>query len=170
MRSVSTALSAALGAPVQQPAILVQAAFTTPRYWSSFANITFGGNSYLREDIAVEGLQIGALQIEGTLVVGNADDAIGALVLSEGVQDRAFTLWGYDAAATATGDVVFLAQAVGAGAQVAEGRVQIELRHRAQFMLSPRTYITAGATFGPLLAAGTVLKINGQDFQLARRN
>lgn len=170
MKTISSALSAALGAPVQQPALLVQAEFATVRRWSSFADIAAFGLSFTKEDVRLEDLDVGALRLQGTLTLGNADDVLGTLVMSEGVQDRAFTLWGYDAAAGATGDFVRLADAVGAGAQVGSGAVRIELRNRAEFMLAPRTYITAAAGFGPLLAAGTLLKINGQDFKLSRRN
>ena len=168
MKALSGPLSAALGAPVQQPALLVEAGFTTVRRWSSFASITWNGHSWAREDVAVEGLEVGALRLAGTLLLGNADDAAGALALAEGVQDRGFRLWGYDAAATGAADVVWLADAVGAGAQVGARSVRIELRHRAEFMLAPRTFVTPEA-FGHLLPAGTLLKINGQDFRLARK-
>lgn len=169
MRSLSSALSAALGAPVQRPAILVELAFSPVKRWSSYADLTWSGQTWTKEDIAVEDLQVGALTVAGALRLGNGDGAMAALVLGQGVQDRAVRLWGYDAGATATGDVVWLADAVCAAAQIGPDAVRITLRHPAEYTLAPRTFVNA-ATFGPLVPAGTVLKINGQAYTLARRN
>lgn len=169
MLSLSSALSAALGGPVQQPAYLVQAAFTTVQRWSSHGTVTFGGNTFAQRDMTVEGLQVQALAVRGTLILGNADDVAGTLVLAEGTQDRAITIWGYDAGATASGDIVLLARAVGASADVGLADVRIALRHRSEFQQSPRTYCNAAAGFRTLLPAGTVLRINGLDIKLNRR-
>ena len=40
----------------------------------------------------------------------------------------------------------------------------------AQYLTSPRTYVTPDNGFNVLLAAGTVLRINGQDIRLDRRS
>jgi len=169
MLTLSSALSAALGGPVQRPAYLIQAAFNTVQRWSSHGTVTFGGHTYTPRDVTVEGLQVQALSIRGTLVLGNADDVAGTLVLAEGTQDRAITIWGYDAAATASGDIVLLARAVGASADVGPLEVRVALRHRSEFQQSPRTYCNAAAGFRTLLPAGTVLRINGLDIKLQRR-
>jgi hypothetical protein len=94
---------------------LVQAEFDTVQRWSSHAAITWSGNTWASTPMVLDGLQVGALQIRGTLVLDNRDGAAGSLVLAQGVQDRVFRLWGFDAAATAAGDVVWLADAIGAG-------------------------------------------------------
>lgn len=169
MKSLSGALSAALGAPVQRPALLVQVDFSTVQRWSSMATLSWGGHSWTARNLRVEGLQVQALRVQGSLLLGNADGVAGALVLAQGVQDRAITLYGYDAAATASGDVVWLASAVGAAAQVGPGEVSIALRHRAEFTASPRTYVTYEAGFGQMLPPGTVVRINGVDVRLDRR-
>ena len=169
MRSLASALATALGAPVQQPAILVEIAFATTRRWTSSAAVTWNSLSWTREDVALEGLQVQALQLQGTLVIGNADDGIGALVLAEDVADRAIRIWGYDAAATATGDVVPLCDAVGGAATIDENRVRISLRSPAELLLAPRTFVGPAAGFNNLLPGGTVLKINGRDLRLDRR-
>jgi hypothetical protein len=41
------------------------------------------------------------------------------------------------------------------------------LRHRTDHVYGPRTYI-GSETLGPLLPAGTVLRINGADYTLER--
>lgn len=169
MRSLSSALSAALGAPVQRPAVLVEIGFSPVKRWSSFSTLDWAGQTWVKEDISLESLQVQALSLTGALRLGNGDGAAAALVLGQGVQDRPVRLYGYDAAATALGDVVWLADAVCAGAQVALDAVLIELRHPAEYTLAPRTFVD-DAGFAPLLAAGTVLKINGQSWSIARRN
>lgn len=169
MKSLSSALSAALGAPVQRPALLVELGFSPIKRWSSYADVTWNGQTWTKEDVAVEGLQVDALTLAGTLRLGNGDGAAAALVLGQGVQDRTVRLWGYDAGATATGDVVWLADGVCAAAQVALDAVRITLRHPAEYTLAPRTFVST-ANFSPLLPAGTVVKINGQALTLARRS
>ncbi len=169
MITLSGALSTALGGPVQRPAYLLQASFSTVRRWSSHGTIAWGGFTWAARDMTVEGLQVQALAIRGTVVLGNADDAAGALVLAEGVQDIPITIYGYDAGATASGDVVLLGRAVGATAEVGPMDVRVSLRHKAEFQQSPRTYCNAAAGFKTLLPAGTVIRINGVDIKLDRR-
>jgi hypothetical protein len=168
MKNLSAALSAALGAPVQRPALLIEAGFATVRRWSSFATVAWNGNTWAAEAVDVQGLQVQPLRVAGTLVLNNLDGVAGALVLAEGVQDRSFRIWGYDAAATALADVVWLCDAVGAGAEVDDAEVAITLRHRSEFTFGPRTFVNPYNGFTQLQPAGTVLRINGLDFRLER--
>lgn len=168
MKSLSAALSSALGAPVQRPAVLIEMAFSPVKRWSSYADLAWNGQDWTKEDVAVESLAVGALSLTGTLRLGNGDGTAAALVLGQGVQDRAVRIWGYDAAATATGDVVWLADAICAGVQISLEAVRIELRHPCEYTLAPRTFVS-NADFAPLVPAGTVIKINGQSLTLARR-
>lgn len=169
MKTLSGALAAALGGPVQQPALLVEAGFDTVRRWSSFAALTWGGYTWTPQAMRIEGLQVAALSLRGSLVLDNRDGAAGALVLAEGVQDRAFRVYAYDAAATAAGDVVWLCDAVGGAASVSEREVAIALRDAAEATLSPRTFVNAANGFTQLVPAGAVLRLNGIDFRLDRR-
>jgi hypothetical protein len=170
VKSLSSALSAALGAPVQRPAVLVQMDFTLTRRWSSFQTITWSGQTWTKQALHVDGLQVQPLLVRGTLVLANTDGTLSNLVLSEGVQDRVVRIWGYDAGATAAPDVVWLADAVGASAEISpsSGEVRISLRHRAELVQSPRVYVTRAAGFEQLLPAGTAMRINGIDFILER--
>jgi hypothetical protein len=168
MRTLSSALSTALAGPVQRPALLVQMAFGTIQRWSSGETIGWNGNTWTAADVRVDSLAVEALRVSGTLVLGNLDGVVGALILAQGVQDREIIIYGYDAAATATGDVVWLATAVGASAQLTAREAQITLRHRSEFTASPRSYVNPAAGFNQLLPAGTVLRINGIDMRLER--
>ena len=168
MRALSSPLNNAIGAAVQRPALLVSIGFATVRRWTSGAALSWSGQSWTEAPLEVEGLEVGALTVAGTLTVGNLDGVIGGLVLSEGIQDKAISLYGYDAAAIGAADVVWLCDAVGAGAQIDARAVRIALRHRAQFVAAPRTYVNAAAGFTQLLPEGTVLRINGVDLTLSR--
>lgn len=169
MKSLSAALAAALGAPVQRPALLIEAGFNTVRRWSSFDTVAWSGHTWVAEAADVQGLQVQALRVQGTLLLNNLDGVAGALVLAEGVQDRSFRIYGYDAAATALADVVWLCDAVGAGAEVDDAEVSITLRHRSEFTFGPRTFVNPYNGFTQLQPAGTVLRINGLDYRLERR-
>ena len=170
MKDLTAALSAALNAPVQRPGLLVQVGFDTVQRWSSHGTVTWSGHTWTRRDMSVEGLVVQPLRVSGSLVLGNADDVAGTLVLSQGVQDRQVIIYGYDAGALAAADdVVWLCSAVGAAAEVDAAEVRISLRHRSEFTTSPRTYVTPEAGFTHLLPADTVLRINGIDMRLDRR-
>ena len=169
MRSLSSPLTTAQSGPVQRPAVLVQMDFSTPSRWSSGATTSWNSQTWTAADVRVEGLSVDALGVSGTLIVGNLDDAIGTLVLSQGVQDIPITIYGFDGAATGAADVVWLASAVGASAQLSAREARITLRHKAEFTASPRTYVNAAAGFTNVLPAGTVLRINGIDYKLERR-
>lgn len=169
MKSFTAALTSALGGPVQQPAALVEIGFSTPRRYSSFATLTWNSQTWTREAINLDGLQVEALRLSGTLAIDNTDDVIGALVLNEGAADKTIRIWGYDAAATATADIVWLADGVGGGARVDTTVVRIDLRNPAEEQLVPRTFVDP-ANFGTLLPAGTVIRIGSIDYRLERRS
>lgn len=169
MRSLSSPFSTALAAPVQRPGLLVSSGFSTVQRYSSGGTLSWNGNTWTAADVRVEGLSVDALRVSGTLVIGNLDDAIGALILAQGIQDKAITIYGFDAAATATADVVWLASAVGASAQLTHREARIALRHKSEFTHGPRTYVNAEAGFTQLLPAGTTLRINGIEMKLERR-
>jgi hypothetical protein len=169
MRTLSGPLTTALAAPVQRPALLVSIGFSTVSRYSSMATLSWNGFAWNQGDVAVEGLQVDALRVSGSLVIGNVDDVIGGLILSQGIQDKAISIYGYDAAATAAGDVVWLATCVGASAQVDRNYARINLRHKSEFVNTPRTFVNSGAGFTQMLAPDTTLRINGMDIILERR-
>lgn len=170
MKTRTPALTAAHSAPVQQPAWLVEMHFTTVQRWSSMGTVSWNGQTWAARDMRVENLAVQAFRLTGTLVLGNADDDIGTLLLTQGAQDRRIVVYGYDAAAlSAAGDALWLGAAVGSAAQISETEARIALRHRTEFVQSPRTYVTPLAGFTQLLPADTVLRINGIDMRLERR-
>lgn len=169
MKSISSPLASAFSGAVQQPAWLVEMYFGTVQRWSSMATVTWNGFTWARRDMRVEGLNVQPFKVSGSLVLGNETDDIGTLLLTEGAQDRRIVVYGYDASALGAADVVWLCEAVGSAAQVSETEARIALRHRSEFVQSPRTYVTPQAGFNQLLPADTVLRINGIDMRLERR-
>jgi hypothetical protein len=168
MKTVPSGLATALAAPVQRPGLLVQIGYAPVLRLSSRGAVTWGGQSWAAADMQVVGLQVQPFSVSGTLVLGNMDGSAGAMALAQGVQDRLITIYAFDGGATS--DATWLATAVGASAQVSPRDVRINLRHRCEFMASPRTYVNPQAGFTHLLPAGTVLRINGIDIRLDRRS
>ena len=138
MKWLSTALSTAWAAPVQRPALLVEIGFDTVQRLSSFDTLTWNGQTWAKSAFDVPSLLVLPFDVRGTLAMDNRDGVAGALVLSQGSQDRTVRLWGYDAGATGTSDVLWLADAVGSVATVSDATVEINLRHRSEFVQAPR--------------------------------
>jgi hypothetical protein len=169
MRSLSTALSAALGAPVQRPALLVEVNFSPVLRLSSGPAIpSWGGHAWQAAAVGIEGLRVEPFRVQGTLILDNTDGVIGQTCFSQGVQDRTIRIWGFDAAATGTPDVVWLCDAQGSATRIDERDVRIALRHRCELTVTPRAVVGPAAGINQRLAAGTVLRINGIDYRLER--
>lgn len=169
MKTLSTPFTNAATGAVQRPAMLVEIGFATPKRYTSAATLTWNSLSWTAEDIRLAGLNVEALRISGTLSIQNLDGVIGGLILGEGIQDKTVKVYNYDAAATALADVQLIADAVASSATINENVVTINLRHKCEFTLSPRTLVNVGSGFTYKLSPGVVLKINGIDYKLERR-
>lgn len=168
MKELSIDLSAALGAPVQRPALLVEIGYSPVVRLTTYTDITWDSRSWVVGPMRIDGLQVGPFNVAGTLVLGNADGAAGSMLLAQGIKDRAIRVYGYDAAAVGEPDVVWLADAAGSGAQIGTRDVRIQLGHRSEGSYAPRARVGAATGITQLLAAGTVLRINGIDLTLER--
>lgn len=168
MRSLSSALLTALGGSVTRPAYLVHIGWNVPVRLSSHGTVSWNGYTWSAADLSVDGVRVGAGAVSGQLVLGNLDDVYGALVLNEGVADVPVTLYGFDAAATASGDMALLGECVGGEAEITVETVTIALRDPASFLFGPRQFIGPATGFTQLIAAGKVLNINGQSYRIAR--
>lgn len=168
MKSLSSVLSAVYGRHVQRPGILVEAYFSTVRRWSSQGDVVWPSQTWSAADVSVDGLAVGPFSISGTLTIGNADGEAGALVLMEGVQDKVIRIFGFDADAPDSSDVVWLCNAVGGKCEVTPTTVKVTLRHAMEYVATPRTYVNAAAGFNQLLPAGAILTIGGTQYQLER--
>lgn len=167
MRTLSPELLAELALPVTAPGYLVRIAFAIPVYLSTLGDIEWDGNTWLAADVRVAGLSIGERPGQrARLSIGNADRVMGALVLGEGVAERAIDIW---AVWSGVVEPIHLFSGVGDEAQVAE-RVDIALvgeHQRTAFL--PRRFINAASGFRTLLPAGTVVRIGQQTIRLERQ-
>lgn len=168
MRTLSADLISRHAGAVQQPAWLVEIAFSSVLRLSSFDTVTVIGQTWTVADINVEGVRINGMSISGSLVFGNADDLFASYVLGEGVGGRAISIYGYDAAETDNEDVVHVIDCVGGEASVTAEKIIIALRDAKDFSYSPRKFINAANGFTQLIPAGKSIKINGQTYIIER--
>ena len=169
MKTLTAALQSAHSDPVQKPAWLVQVSFSTPLRVSSYDTVTYGGNSYDASDVDVSRVRVGGVDVDGSLILGNADDTVAALVLNEGISGRAIRIWGFDGAAVSSDDdFVLLVDAVAGRAVISGEKVTIELKESTAYAFTPRQYVAPPA-FTYLMPAGAKIKINGETYTIERR-
>lgn len=168
MRTLSQALQDAYAANVQRPAWLMTVAWPEPVYLSSYGDVSnFQGHFWVATDMDVSKVKIAGTEISGSVSLGNADDLFASATLNHGIAGREILIYGYDAAATATGDILLLARAVGGKATITPDKVVFTVREPVSRMFTPRLFVQPPA-FNHLLPAGTVLTINGQTYKIER--
>lgn len=168
MITLSAALQAVHAGVIQKPAWLIEIGFSSPVRLSSYGDLTYDSKNWTAADIDVSRVMVDATKVSGQLVLGNADDAFSSVLLSEGAADKAISIYGYDAGATATADVVLLVQCVGGEARIGRDRARIALRDSAEYTASPRSFVNAAGGFTYLLPAGASLTLNGQTYKVGR--
>lgn len=160
-----------MGARVTRPIYLVEVDFMPVSRLSTAGDVTWNGLSWSgARSVEVSGLSSdGTGSARAALSVGNVDLAFGTLALSQGVADRAVTIWSGDATALAAGDLVQVFAGVIQSAEVGDERVTFALGSvgsRTQF--SPRRFIGPSAGFMTLLPAGTQIRMGTQTYTLER--
>lgn len=171
MRTLSAALNSAHGGVVQKPAWLVEITLSSVTRLSSFGSPSWDGHAWTQADINVASLRVGALEISGTLVLGNADDTFAALALGESFSDKRVRIWGFDATIASplgADDPVLVCDAVGGAAIVAPDYVRVSLRDACEYRIGPRATVSPAFGFNTLLPAGRTVTINGITFQIQR--
>lgn len=149
---------------ITSPAYLVKIDFSTVLRLSSRADQSWDGYTWT-------GGRLGKVQISvagGQIELINSDLLAGALVLNEGVTDRAVSIWAFDGDNPATPTAVFVG--VGDKLEIAADRVRITLTaasRRTQY--SPRRFINAASGFNHLIPAGSKILWGGQTFVLERK-
>jgi hypothetical protein len=170
MRTLTAALTNAYGAAVQSPAWLVEIGLSSTLRLSSYATVSWDGQTWTAADVDVAALRVGALSITGSLVFGNADDSFAAIALGESFTDRRIRIWGYDGriASPALSDPVLVCDGVGAGADVAPDRVRVAIRDACEFRIGPRAVVSPAFGFNTFMQSGRTLTINGVSFVIQR--
>lgn len=171
MRTLSATLTTEYGKPVQRPAWLIEITLTSTERRASHTTVTWNSQTWTATDVDVSGLRVGALEVSGSLVFGNADDYWGAVALTEGFTDKRVRIWGYDAgiASPAVGDPVLVCDAVGAECDVSTDRVRLALRDASEYKIAPRAVVTPAFGFARYVPANRVLTINGVSYSIDTR-
>ncbi|HQR12802.1 MAG TPA: hypothetical protein PLW68_15885 [Casimicrobiaceae bacterium] len=171
MRSLSSALNTAYGYAVQKPAWFVEVSFAAAtEYYSSYSTVTWNSQSWTARDIDVSSIRVGALEITGAIVFGNADDVMGAKALASYFQNRRIRIWGYDGSmvSPAVGDPFLFCDGIGGGASIAADRVSVAIHDFIEAVEGPRTTVSPAFGFYTYLPAGKVIRINGIDYTVER--
>lgn len=172
MKTLNNSLITAYGGPVQKPAWLVEITMSSVYRYCSHSQVTWDSQTWLKMDVDVGNLRVGAMQVSGSLVFGNADDAFGALALGvEGFADKRIRIWGFDAvvASPLPADLpVLVCDAVGGGVEISPDRVRVTLRDATEYLIAPRAIVAPEFGFTQLLPAGRTLTINGISFVIQR--
>lgn len=171
-RTVTAALTTEIGRDVVTPGYLVEIGFATPLRLSSRATLSWSGNTWTTWDVRVRGIAVEAQGSTsgGSLVLWNGDYTISALVLGEGVANRAVKIWVFygDTALAASDPVqVFVGVADDASIDPTSGAVTLSLvQTNAAALFAPRFYVTPENGFSYLPAPGTVIDWDGERFVL----
>lgn len=172
-RTLTSALTTEIGKAVTLPAYFVEIVFATPVRLSSRGTIAWGGNSWTSWDIRIGGLgQDGGNSTQsGTLMLGNTDLTLSALVLVEGVADRAINIWKFYGDAPGASDPVQIFAGVGDDASIDadSGVVVINVRQQSgRTAYAPRLYCTKEQGFSYLPAEGAVVTWGGETIRLTK--
>jgi len=172
-RSLSGATASGISDPVTRPGYFIFIAFASAVYYSTRGTLDWNEHTWIAADIEVSGLAFDALDSaqSGSLVIGNADGVIGALILGEGVAGRAISIWAfYGDADPATADPVQLFSGVGDTASLDDkGRATIGIvRPESTTLYTPRRYITAAEGFHWLPPDGMQVTWGGETVILTR--
>lgn len=172
MRTLTPATTSATDATVTQPLYLIEIGFSPALRLSTRGDVTWNSLSWSGgEAIDVSSLDAdGSGRQSGTVQIGNLDDYVGTLVLSQGVADRPVKIWKADGAALDVADPVLVFDGVAQGADVDTSRVSLSLAGsgtRSAFV--PSRVIGAASGFNFLLPAGTKIKIGATTYTLERQ-
>lgn len=170
MRTISTPTSDASLALVTQPGVLVEIGFATPLRLSSRGTVEVLGNTWTAWSVRVSGLSFDPAKpaAGGSIVLGDHDQSISALVLGEGVAGLPVRVWRYFAEAIDAADPVMVFSGLaGRSSGGADRSVSIALVARENTTrYSPRRYMTRETGFSAIPAAGKKLTFNGQLYEL----
>lgn len=171
MRTLTPATDAALASTITRPIALVEIDFSPTARLSTAGDVTWSGQVWSGgQRVVVSGLSAdGAGTQSARLEIGNADLAFGALVLGQGIADRAVRIWTGDAAALADADLTLAFEGVIASAEVTPATVTMTLAAQgSRTLFAPRRFIGASAGFTRLIPAGTQIKIGATTYTLER--
>lgn len=170
-RVLTAATSAKIDDPVTQPGYLVEIQLTQLLRYCNRGQVTWNGNLFIQEDVRVNGLSNTPGGVSTvTLLVSNADNIIGTVLLDEGIENSQVRIWAYDQGAFAAADPV----------QVFSGSIEevTDINHTyavlslksgfGEALFSPREFISPALGFNFVTPANTKIDFNGETYVLER--
>lgn len=173
MRTLSTPTNNATQLTITTPAFFVELGFSTILHLSTRGDHSWGGYAWTGGRLGrVSGLQWdGKGQQSGSIDLINTDLAYSALVLNEGVADRAVRIWKFYGDNPDTLDPVAVFDGVADTADIGADAVRITLLgENTRTLYSPRRFIGPGTGFNHLTPAGRKITWGGQTIELKRGN
>lgn len=169
-RTVSGPTTTASGQLVTRPGYLVEIGFDPFLLLSSRGSVTAMSNYWTGWDVRISGLANDADRPAGggSMTLGDADQSISAMVLSQGLAGREVTIWRYFAGAVADADPVVVFNGIAgrvSGGMSREITVALVARESST-LFSPRRYMTKETGFSALPAAGQVFVFNNEKYVL----
>lgn len=173
-RELSPATVTRTSATVTEPGFLFRLAMPSQTLrLSSRGDVTYRGELYVARGMRWSGIEIDAETgaQSGSVAIADADSSVSAIVLNDGVADRAASVWKFygDGPTINVGDVIPVFTGAGDAAQwnIDAALVTITLSDAgglAQF--SPRRYITRQEGFNVLPPASTQIVWGNEKFIL----
>lgn len=169
---VSANVSTEVARTVTRPGYLVEIAFSTPFRISTRGDINWNGAVFITWGAEVD-IEVDASRsaLAGTLRLHNTENALGTLILLEGIADRPIRIWSFYGETPGLFDAVPQLFGVGDGASIdpGKGTVTISVMQAGGTTLySPRSYITREGGFNFVPAAGSLYSWGGEQFRLER--
>jgi hypothetical protein len=168
-RTVTAAVEARIVEPGTKPGYFIQIGFPSGivRHCTRKQSETWNSLVWVGAAVKVSGIE-GSGQ-HAQLEYFDADAAMRTLILADGINDRAVTIWKYYAGALAAGDPVLVFEGVGDGAAIRQGKVSIGLaRTGSRTLMSPRSRIGPATGFNHLPPEGTIVHWYGRAIRLER--
>jgi hypothetical protein len=104
-----------------------------------------------------------------SMTIANTDSAIGAIILGEGVADKAVSIYTIYAGALGAGDTILEFLGVADAAEVNATRATITFTGAStEASFCPRRRISRATGFNTIIPAGTTLMIGGTTYVLER--
>jgi hypothetical protein len=173
-KTVSANVQTEIVKTITRPGYLVEIAFSTPFRISTRGDVNWNGGVFITWGAQVD-MEFDASRsaVGGTLTLQNTENALGTLVLLEGVADRPIRIWSFYGETPGLHDVVPQLFGVGDSASInpSKGTVTISvMQSGGSTLFAPRAYITREAGYNFLPAAGTLINWGGEQFRLERED
>ena len=169
-RDLSSPTSTASAALVTQPGWLIEIKLDTFVRLSSRGTVSVMGNEWVGWDVKVSGLGLdpGRPSSGGSLALGDGDLTMTALILGFADPVIEISVWRYFAEAIADDDPVWVFHGIAGAISGGLGRaISVPLIAReSSTLFSPRRRMTRETGFNALPAAGGIIVLNGEKYEL----